>query len=178
MRFMAWTQLTGKILHGNEYLWSVMKKSSVSRTRRFTYFQILCYALERWTRTHNQRLSAKTSWRGSKVHQNTELWSQLMMSQWNSSGIFSQGFTTLQLCNEVQEFMSKMSEKPQWFTGRIIFISMFNDISSWWSEDNEQECEISAKMLSICARRFSPGKWPFLGLGSEKNWYSTHDSKP
>ena len=36
-----------KILHGNNYLWSVMKKSSVSRTRRFTYFQILCYALER-----------------------------------------------------------------------------------------------------------------------------------
>ena len=33
--------------HGNSYLWSVMKKSSVSRTRRFTYFQILCYALER-----------------------------------------------------------------------------------------------------------------------------------
>ena len=25
----------------------VMKKSSVSRTRRFTYFQILCYAFER-----------------------------------------------------------------------------------------------------------------------------------
>ena len=30
-----------------QYLWSVMKKSSVSRTRRFTYFQILWYALER-----------------------------------------------------------------------------------------------------------------------------------
>ena len=32
--------LTGKILCGNNHLWSVMKKSSVSRTRRFTYFQI------------------------------------------------------------------------------------------------------------------------------------------
>ena len=65
-------------------------KSSVSRTRRFTHFQILCYALERWTRIHNQIQSGKTSWRGSKVHRNTELWTQLMVSQWNSSGIFSQ----------------------------------------------------------------------------------------
>ena len=30
-----------------KHLSLVMKKSSVSRTRRFTYFQILCYALER-----------------------------------------------------------------------------------------------------------------------------------
>ena len=48
-------------------------------------------------------------------------------------------FTTLQLCNKVQEFMSKMSE-PSEFKGRIIFMSMFNDIS-WGSEDNEQELQ-------------------------------------
>ena len=42
--------------------------------------------------------------------------------------IFS-GFTTLQLCNKVQEFLSKMSKRPEEFTGRIIFKSMFNDIS-------------------------------------------------
>ena len=40
-------QLTGKILHGSIYLWLVVRKSSVSRTQRFTYFQILYYALER-----------------------------------------------------------------------------------------------------------------------------------
>ena len=37
------------------------------------------------------------------------------------------GFTTLQLCNKVHEFMSKMGE-PSQFKGRIIFMSMFNDI--------------------------------------------------
>ena len=68
----------------------VMKKSSVSRTRRFTYYQILCYALERCTRIHNQILSGKTSWRGSRVHHNTELWTQLTESRWNSSEIVSQ----------------------------------------------------------------------------------------
>ena len=81
-------QLNGMILHGNIYLWLAIKKSSVSRTRRFTYFQILCYALERWTRAHKQMLSGSTSWRGSKVHHNTELWTELMVSQWNSSGFF------------------------------------------------------------------------------------------
>ena len=67
-----------------------MKKSSVSRTQRFTYFQILYYALLRWTRTNNQILHGKTDWRGSKVHHNTELWTQLTENRWNSSGIFSQ----------------------------------------------------------------------------------------
>ena len=38
-------------------------------------------------------------------------------------------FTANQLCNKVQEFLSKMSKQPEEFTGRIIFMSMFNDIS-------------------------------------------------
>ena len=56
-------------------------------------------------------------------------------------------------------------------------MSMFNDIS-WRSKDKEQECELSANLVSIYARRFSPGRWSFLGPGSEKKWYSTHGSKP
>ena len=39
------------------------------------------------------------------------------------------GFTSLQLINKVHEFMNNMSE-PEQFKGRIIFISMFNDIIS------------------------------------------------
>ena len=39
------------------------------------------------------------------------------------------GFTTLQLCNKEQEVMSKMSIQSEDFTGRIIFMSMINDIS-------------------------------------------------
>ena len=92
-----------------------------------------------------------------------------MELEWN---IFP-GFTTLQLCNKIQEFLSKMREEPKEFTGLIIFMSsMFNDIS-WGSKDNEQECELSAKLVFIYARRFSPGRWSFLGPGSEKKWYST-----
>ena len=52
-----------------------------------------------------------------------------MVSQWNSSGISSQGFTTLQLCSKVQELLSRLSVTPEKFAGRIVFMSMFNDIS-------------------------------------------------
>ena len=86
-----------------------------------------------------------------------------MEFEWN---IFP-GFTTLQLCSGVQEFLSKMSVKPEEFAGRIIFMSMFNDIS-WGSPDNEQECELNANVVSIYAKRFAPGKWSFFGIGEEK----------
>ena len=46
-----------------------------------------------------------------------------MEFEWN---IFP-GFTTLQLVEEVQKFVNKMSD-PEQFQGRIIFMSMFNDI--------------------------------------------------
>ena len=44
------------------------------------------------------------------------------------------GFTTMQLLQEVHEFMTKMGD-PSQFKGRIVFMSMFNDIS-WRSKDN------------------------------------------
>ena len=52
-----------------------------------------------------------------------------MEFEWN---IFP-GFTTLLLCNKVQELLSGLSVTPDKFTGRIIFMSMFNDIS-WRSK--------------------------------------------
>ena len=39
------------------------------------------------------------------------------------------GFTTLQLSHKVQELLLRLSVSPEKFTGRIIFMSMFNDIS-------------------------------------------------
>ena len=57
-----------------------------------------------------------------------------MEFEWN---IFP-GSTTLELVREVQKFMGKMGE-PEQFQGRIIFMSMFNDII-WGCKDNETEC--------------------------------------
>ena len=154
-----------------------MKKSSVSRTQRFTYFPIQCYALEKM----HQNPQSNTVWEdtltcfksSSQYRTLDTINGEPMEFEWN---IFP-GFTTLQLCNKVQDFMSKMSDKPEEFKGRIIFMSMFNDII-WGSQDNEQECESNANFVSIYARRFSRGRWSFFGPGSEKKCYSTYDSKP
>ena len=48
-----------------------------------------------------------------------------MEFEWN---IFP-GFNTLQLCDKVQELLSGLSVTPEKFTGRFLFMSMFNDIS-------------------------------------------------
>ena len=45
--------------------------------------------------------------------------------EWN---IFP-GFTTLQLCDRVSDLLSSLGQTPETFTGRILFMSMFNDIS-------------------------------------------------
>ena len=93
--------------------------------------------------------------------------------EWN---IFP-GFTTLQLCHKVQELLSRLSVTPKKFTGRIIFMSRFNDIS-WGSKDNKKECKSNAQLVSLFARRFGAGQWSFLGLGSENKWYSISEDSP
>ena len=85
--------------------------------------------------------------------------------EWN---IFP-GFTILQLSHKVQDLLLRLVETPDFFTGRIIFMSMFNDIS-WGSKDNKKECESNASIVSLFARRFGAGQWSFLGPCSGKKW--------
>ena len=98
---------------------------------------------------------------------------QPMEFEWN---IFP-GFNTLQLSPEVQELLLRLNETPENFTGRIIFMSMFNDIS-WGSKENKIECESNAQLVSLFARRFGAGHWSFLGPGSEKKWYCISEDSP
>ena len=70
-----------------------------------------------------------------------------MEFEWN---IFPR-FTTLQLVQEVQQFMNKMGDPAQ-FQGRIIFMPMFNDII-WGTKDNNQECIANATLVSLFARK-------------------------
>ena len=72
--------------------------------------------------------------------------------EWN---IFP-GFTTLQLCGKVPDLLSRLRETLETFTGRILFMSMFNDISCD-KKDNEEECVANAKVASILAKKFGIG---------------------
>ena len=93
--------------------------------------------------------------------------------EWN---IFP-GFTTLQLCGKVTDLLSRLGETPETFTGRILFMSMFNDISCD-KKDNEEECVANAQVVSILAGKFGIGQWSFTGPGSEKKWYSMEEDSP
>ena len=93
--------------------------------------------------------------------------------EWN---IFP-GFTTLQFYGKVTDLLSRLGETPETFTGRILFISMFNDISCD-KKDNEEECLANVKVVSILAKKFGIGQWSFIGPGSEKKWYSMEENSP
>ena len=93
--------------------------------------------------------------------------------EWN---IFP-GFNTLQLSQEVKSLLLRLGETPENFTGRILFVSMFNGISCG-SRDNEEECLLNAKLVSLYAKRFGKGQWSFIGPGSEKKWYCISEDSP
>ena len=76
--------------------------------------------------------------------------------EWN---IFP-GSTALQLCGKVTDLLSRLGETPETFTGRIFFVSMFNDISCF-KKDNEEECLANAKVVTTLAKKFGIGQWSF-----------------
>ena len=85
--------------------------------------------------------------------------------EWN---IFP-GFTTLQLCDKINDLLSDLGQTPENFTGRILFMSMFNDISCG-TKDSERECLANAEVVSFYAKKFGFVQWSFIGPGSEKKW--------
>ena len=68
-----------------------------------------------------------------------------------------------------------MGQTPETFTGRILFLSMFNDISCD-KNGNKDECLKNANFVKRFAGRFGIGQWSFIGPGSEKKWYSSENS--
>ena len=83
--------------------------------------------------------------------------------EWN---IFP-GFTTLQLCDKISDLLSSLGQTPESYTGRILFMSMFNDIFCD-RYDNKDECLKNANIVKTFAGRFGIGQWSFIGPGSEK----------
>ena len=86
-------------------------------------------------------------------------------------------FTTVQLCGKLTDLLSSLGEEPETFTGRILCMSMFNDISCD-GKGSEEECVANSKVVSILAKKFGIGQWSFIGPGSEKKWYSLEENSP
>ena len=92
--------------------------------------------------------------------------------QWN---IFP-GFTTLQLCDKINDLLSDLGQTQQTFTRRNLFMSMFNDISC--DRKGNKECLANARVVKVLAKKFGSGQWSFIGPGSEKKWYSGGETSP
>ena len=140
-----------------------------------TNFQILCCVFGKI----HQHPKANESWKDSG-------WITTSQSYRDYGGISGEptefewnifpGFTTLQLYGQVTDLLSRLGETPENFTGRILFMSMFNDITCE-KKDNE-ECLANAKVVSIYAKKFGIGQFSFMCPGSEKKWYSMEENSP
>ena len=103
------------------------KPFSIFNAQKSTSSQILCCVLEGSINIRNPTKLGKTGLDGSQLIKATEtdgISGEPTEFEWN---IFP-GFTTLQLCDKISDLLSSMGETPESFTGRILFMSMFNDI--------------------------------------------------
>ena len=93
-------------------------------------------------------------------------------------GTFFPGFTTLGILAEIQKIMAELKCEPVQFQGRIIFMSMYNDIFLENTRKCRKLCGEFFKRCSICQQVHPHGCWSFLGLDWEKKCYGTHVNKP
>ena len=177
MRTSMWIRFIGKTFMETSVIDWVTKPLSILNAQKSTSSQILCCVLE----GSHQHPQSDEAWKDrigcivtDESHREYDgINGEPTEVEWN---IF-QGFTTLQLCGKVTDLLSRLGETPETFTGRILFMSMFNDISCF-RKGNKEEGLANAKVVSILAKKFGIGQWSFIGPGSEKKWYSAEENSP
>ena len=137
--------------------------------------RILCCASEGFFNILIPTKLGRTELQESNPGKATEIMMLSMESRLNSSGTFSQDSPTLQLCDKISDLLSDLGQTPETFTGRILFMSMFNDISCD-RKGSKDECLANAEVVKVLARRFGIGQWSFIGPGSEKKRYSAENN--
>ena len=88
--------------------------------------------------------------------------------EWN---IFP-GFTSIEKLWHIQKNLNARQIHPDQFEGRMMCMSMFNDID-WTKKGHADVCLSNAREVSDYAKVFQRGHWPFLGPGDEEQWYGT-----
>ena len=78
---------------------------------------------------------------------------------------------------QIQKMMAESKCEPEELKGRIIFMSMNNDIE-WTKRGNKENCIANSVKIRKYARQFPQRRWSFLVPGCEKKWYGTHLHKP
>ena len=141
-----WEDSSWKIIFGQ---WWRSHHSLAREGLRIFRFGVMPWKVQ--FRTHNQKLSGKISWRGSRVHHNTEFWTiegEQMEVEWN----ISQDSPHCSSATKSKSSCQKMRVEPEDFTGRIIFMSMFNDIL-WVSQEKSARMRIKRSIrFDLCKK--------------------------
>ena len=147
MRSQVRKRVVGKNIHGNICHQLVMKESSIFNAQKSTSFSdsVLCLGKIHQHPDANEAWKKRIEWiTTSQSYRDFDgIDGEPTEFEWN---IFS-GFDTLQLCDKVKDLLSRLGETPENFTERILFMSVFNDISCG-TKDNEQECLANANVVS------------------------------
>ena len=149
---------------------------NLQRTKVYVFSDsVLCLGRIHQNPESNKAWEQRTGWiTSSQIYRDFDgISGEPTEFEWN---IFPR-FDTLQFYGKVTDPLSRLGETPETFTGRILFMSMFNDISCD-NKGNEEECLANAKVVSILAKKFGIGQWSFIGPGSEKEWYSMEENSP
>ena len=77
----------------------------------------------------------------------------------------------------LKAFMSDTWHEPENIPNRIIFASMFNDITNWERRKVQDECKAQAKEVATYEERLGLGYWCFCGSASEKT-LTYHEERP
>ena len=115
----SWKQLS---LIGDERI------INLQRTKVYVFSDfVLCLGKIRQNPEANEAWKKRTEWiTSSQSYRNFDgVDGEPTEFEWN---IFP-GFDTLQLCGKVKDLLSRSGETPETSTGRILFMSMINDIS-------------------------------------------------
>ena len=88
--------------------------------------------------------------------------------EWN---IFPR-FTSIEILWKIQEDLEARQINPEQLEGRILFMSMFNDMDRT-KNGNSLDCILNSKDATDYAKRFQRGHG-----GSEEKWYGTYSHKP
>ena len=173
---MVWTIFIGERIYGELSLIGDETVINLQRTKVYVFSDsVLCLGKilqhresnEAWKKQNCRVMSEKSYRDYDGINgEPTEF-------EWN---IFP-GFTTLQLCGKVNDLLSDLGETPETFTGRILFMSMFNDISCD-RKGIREECLANARVFKALAKKFGIGHWSFIGPGSEKKRSSGEENSP
>ena len=151
-----------------------MTKSSVSRT----YFQILCFALEKWAGTQT---SNTVGGQVDVVQEFITIQSFGHKMGWWANGIrveYFPGFTTLQLCQQsprvpCQKWTKSQNNLQDGSSSCRCSTTSHGDLQTM-----NRNANLKLNLVSIYTKKFGTGQWSFLGPGSEKKWSPISEDSP